>query len=219
MKHPKYTTVLFDLDGTLIDSKPGILTAIRKTLNAFDVPYTEEIIDQMVGPPFRISMKELLGINDMSFIEELIKVYRGHYKAGDWRGCSVYDGAEDMLVALKNEGYVLGLATSKPLQYTTIIMEELGLDKHFDYVGGATGDATAELKTDVINAVLDRLGVTDLDSVLMIGDRVYDVEGAKASGVDSMGILWGYGDRAEHVACGADYIISTPHEVVEFLVK
>ena len=219
MKHPKYTTILFDLDGTLIDSKPGILTAIRKTLNAFDVPYTEEIIDQMVGPPFRISMKELLGINDMSFIEQLIKVYRGHYKAGDWRGCSVYEGAEDMLVALKNEGYVLGLATSKPLQYTTIIMEELGLDKHFDYVGGATGDATAELKTDVINTVLDRLGVTDLDSVLMIGDRVYDVEGAKASGVDSMGILWGYGDRAEHVACGADYIISTPQEVVEFLVK
>ena len=64
MKHPKYNTILFDLDGTLIDSKPGILTAIRKTLSAFDIPYTEAIIDQMVGPPFRISMKELLGIND-----------------------------------------------------------------------------------------------------------------------------------------------------------
>ena len=219
MKHQKYNTILFDLDGTLIDSKPGILTAIRKTLSAFDIPYTEAIIDQMVGPPFRISMKELLGINDMSIIEQLIKVYRGHYKAGDWRGCSIYEGVVDMLSKLKSEGYTLGLATSKPLQYTTIIMEELGLDKYFDYVGGATGDATAELKTDVINVVLKNLNVTCLDSVLMIGDRLYDVEGARASGVDSMGILWGYGNRAEHESCGADYIMSSTDEVVDFLTK
>ena len=219
MTNKKYKTILFDLDGTLIDSKPGILTAIRKTLNEFQIPYTEEVINQMVGPPFRISMKELLGIEDMSLIEQLIFVYRTHYKCGDWKGCSIYDGVEDMLTALRGAGYTLGLATSKPLQYTTIIMESLGLDKYFDYVGGATGDATAEMKTDVINMVLSKLDVTDLDSVLMIGDRLYDIEGAKQSGVDSMGILWGYGDRAEHENCGADFILSTPSEVVNFLVK
>ena len=219
MTNKKYKTILFDLDGTLIDSKPGILTAIRKTLNEFQIPYTEEVINQMVGPPFRISMKELLGIEDMSLIERLIFVYRTHYKGGDWKGCSIYDGVEDMLTDLKDADYTLGLATSKPLQYTTIIMESLGLDKYFDYVGGATGDATAEMKTDVINMVLSKLNVTDLDSVLMIGDRLYDVEGAKQSGVDSMGILWGYGDRVEHENCGADFILSTPSEVVNFLVK
>lgn len=219
MTNKKYKTILFDLDGTLIDSKPGILTAIRKTLNEFKIPYTEEVINQMVGPPFRISMKELLGIEDMSLIEQLIFVYRIHYKGGDWKDCSIYDGVEDMLTALRGAGYTIGLATSKPLQYTTIIMESLGLDKYFDYVGGATGDATAEMKTDVINMVLSKLNVTDLDSVLMIGDRLYDIEGAKQSGVDSMGILWGYGDRAEHESCGADFILSTPSEVVNFLVK
>lgn len=219
MTNKKYQTILFDLDGTLIDSKPGILTAIRKTLNEFQIPYTEEVINQMVGPPFRISMKELLGIEDMSLIEQLIFVYRTHYKGGDWEGCSIYDGVEDMLTALRGAGYTLGLATSKPLQYTTIIMESLGLDKYFDYIGGATGDATAEMKTDVINMVLSKLNVTDLDSVLMIGDRLYDIEGAKQSGVDSMGILWGYGDRAEHENCGAEFIMSTPREVVDFLVK
>ena len=78
MTNKKYKTILFDLDGTLIDSKPGILTAIRKTLNEFQIPYTEEVINQMVGPPFRISMKELLGIEDMSLIEQLIFVYRTH---------------------------------------------------------------------------------------------------------------------------------------------
>lgn len=217
MAHAKYKTILFDLDGTLIDSKPGILTSIRKTLDAFNIPYTEEIIDGMVGPPFRVSMKEMLGIGDMSVIEQLITFYRTHYKAGDWRDCKIYDGVVEMLTALREKGYTLGLATSKPLQYTTIIMEELGLDKYFHYVGGATGDATSELKTDVINNVLTKLGVKDLDSVLMIGDRLYDIEGAKSSGVDSMGILWGYGDRAEHENCGADFILSTPSEVVEFL--
>lgn len=217
MAHAKYKTILFDLDGTLIDSKPGILTSIRKTLDAFNIPYTEEIIDGMVGPPFRVSMKEMLGIEDMSVIEQLIAFYRTHYKAGDWRDCKIYDGVVEMLTALREKGYTLGLATSKPLQYTTIIMEELGLDKYFHYVGGATGDATSELKTDVINNVLMKLGVKDLDSVLMIGDRLYDIEGAKSSGVDSMGILWGYGDRAEHENCGADFILSTPSEVVEFL--
>ena len=217
MAHAKYKTILFDLDGTLIDSKPGILTSIRKTLDAFDIPYTEEIIDGMVGPPFRVSMKEMLGIEDMNVIEQLITFYRTHYKAGDWRDCKIYDGVVEMLSALRERGYTLGLATSKPLQYTTIIMEELGLDKYFHYVGGATGDATSELKTDVINNVLTKLGVKDLDSVLMIGDRLYDIEGAKSSGVDSMGILWGYGDRAEHENCGADFILSTPSEVVEFL--
>lgn len=217
MAHPKYKTILFDLDGTLIDSKPGILTSIRKTLDEYKIPYTESVIDKMVGPPFRISMRELLGIDDMSLIEQLILYYRTHYKAGDWRDCRIYDGVVEMLSFLRENGYILGLATSKPLQYTTIIMEELGLDKYFHYVGGATGDATSEMKTDVINNVLSRLNVTDLDSVLMIGDRHYDIEGAKSSGVDSMGILWGYGDRTEHESHGADYILSTPREVSEFL--
>lgn len=218
MAHPKYKTILFDLDGTLIDSKPGILTSIRKTLDEYNIPYTEEVINQMIGPPFRVSMKDLLGINDKSLVEDLILYYRTHYKAGAWRDCSIYDGVVEMLEKLRGAGYTLGLATSKPLQYTTIIMDELGLDKYFHFVGGASGDATTELKTDVINCVLDNLSVTDLSSVLMIGDRLYDIEGAKQSGVDSMGILWGYGDKDEHERHGADYILSTPNEVVDFLL-
>ena len=213
----KYTTILFDLDGTLIDSKPGILASMRKTLNAYSIPYTEAIIDKMVGPPIRVSYKELLGITDMDLMEDMIVYYRKHYREGDWRDCKVYEGVYEMLEKLKALGYTLGVATSKPYCYTTIIMEELGLDKYFDYIGGATGDSSVELKTDVINSVLAGLNVQDLSSVLMIGDRLYDIEGAKSSGVDSMGILWGYGGRAEHEKYGADYIMSTIDEVVEFL--
>ncbi|MBO5982288.1 MAG: HAD hydrolase-like protein [Clostridia bacterium] len=213
----KYTTILFDLDGTLIDSKPGILASMRKTLNAYSIPYTEAIIDKMVGPPIRVSYKELLGITDMDLMEDMIVYYRKHYREDDWRDCKVYEGVYEMLEKLKALGYTLGVATSKPYCYTTIIMEELGLDKYFDYIGGATGDSSVEMKTDVINSVLAGLNVQDLSSVLMIGDRLYDIEGAKSSGVDSMGILWGYGGRAEHEKYGADYIMSTIDEVVEFL--
>ena len=217
MAKKKYKTILFDLDGTLIDSKPGILTSIRETLGYYQIPYTEDVINKMIGPPFRVSMRELLGVQDMALVEKLIEYYRTHYKAGAWRDCSIYDGVVSMLATLRDMGYTLGLATSKPLQYTTIIMDELDLTKYFDYVGGASGDATIEAKTDVINHVLSKLKVTDLNGVLMIGDRLYDIVGAKASGVDSMGILWGYGDRAEHENCGADYIVATPNEVVDFL--
>lgn len=217
MSHSKYKTILFDLDGTLIDSKPGILTSIRKTLDHYQVPYTEEVINKMIGPPFRVSMRELLGIEDTSLVEELILYYRKHYQAGDWRDCRIYDGVVEMLTTLREKGYTLGIATSKPLQYTTIIMEELALDRFFHHIGGATGDSTSELKKDVIRGTLTALGVSDLDSVLMVGDRLYDIEGANAVGVDSMGILWGYGNKDEHQQHGATYIVSTPRGVVDFL--
>ncbi len=218
MKSAKlYKTLLFDLDGTLIDSKPGIQTAMRKALDTESVPYTQEILDQIVGPPFRISMRDFFKIHDEDLVEKLVSIYRGNYQAGDWRDCSIYPGVVDMLVELKRAGYVLGLATSKPLKYTSTIMNELDLSKHFDFVGGSKGDSINELKTDVINMVLDRLNVTDLDSVLMIGDRLYDIVGAKSSRVDSVGVLWGYGDREELESHGADYILSTPDEIVKFL--
>ncbi len=219
MKSAKlYKTLLFDLDGTLIDSKPGIQTAMRKALDAESVPYTQEILDQIVGPPFRISMRDFFKIHDEDLVEKLVSIYRGNYQAGDWRDCSIYPGVVDMLVALKEAGYVLGLATSKPLKYTTTIMNELDLSKHFDFVGGSKGDSINELKTDVINMVLGKLGVTDLDSVLMIGDRLYDVEGAKSSGVDSLGVLWGYGDKDELSSHGATFICESPSQIIDFLI-
>lgn len=213
-----YDYILFDLDGTLTDSKPGIVNCIRYALDKHGIAYTDAILDKMVGPPFRVSMKEFLGL-DMPTIEELIVDYRGQYGAGGWRAISVYDGVFDMLKALKDAGKKLAVATSKPIKFTDIIVEELGLKQYFDYVAGASADASKESKADVINSALANLGVTDKTRVLMVGDRLYDIVGAKESGVDVCAVLWGYGDQEEFEKYKADYIVRTPKDVVSLVLK
>lgn len=214
----KYNTILFDLDGTLIDSKEGIVDCIGHALNTKNVEYTNDIIDKMIGPPFRVSMKEFLGL-DGDTVEELISLYRGKYEISGWKQCRVYDGVVELLKKLKNDGFTLATATSKPLKYTNYIIDGQDLRKYFDYIGGATGDNKGEAKSDVINSVFKNLDIKDKSKVLMIGDRLYDIEGAKVCGIDSAGILWGYGSREELEEYNADYIFETPNDVYEFLTK
>ncbi len=208
-----YDYILFDLDGTLIDSKNGIINCIRHALDTKNIPYEESVLDKMIGPPFRVSMHEFLGL-EMPQIEELIGLYRGKYALGGWKPCDVYEGVEDMLSALNNAGKKLGLATSKPLKFTNAIVDELNLRKYFHFVGGASSDSSKELKCDIIQMNLDELGVVDKSKVLMVGDRLYDIEGAKIVGVDVCAVLWGYGNRQEFEEWGADYIVSKPCDVV-----
>ncbi len=212
-----YDYILFDLDGTITDSKPGIVNCIRYALDKHGIAYTDAILDKMVGPPFRVSMKEFLGL-DMPKIEELIVDYRGQYGAGGWRAISVYDGVFEMLKALKDAGKKLAVATSKPIKFTNIIVDELGLKPYFDYVAGASADASKESKSDVINAALANLCVKDKSKVLMVGDRLYDIVGAKESGVDVCAVLWGYGDREEFENYRADYIVDLPKDVLNLVM-
>ena len=213
-----YEYILFDLDGTLTDSKPGIVNCIRYALDKHGIAYTDAILNKMVGPPFRVSMKEFFGL-ELDQIEELIADYRGVYEIGGWRDCKVYDGIFEMLDTLKKAGKHLGVATSKPIKFTDIMVDELGLRQYFDYVAGASKDASKEAKSDVINLALENLGVKEKSKVLMVGDRLYDIVGAKESGVDVVAILWGYGDREEIEKYGADYIKALPSDVVDLVLN
>ena len=213
-----YEYILFDLDGTLTDSKPGIVNCIRYALDKHGIAYTDAILNKMVGPPFRVSMKEFFGL-ELDQIEELIADYRGVYEIGGWRDCKVYDGIFEMLDTLKKAGKHLGVATSKPIKFTDIMVDELGLRQYFDYVAGASKDASKEAKSDVINLALENLGVKEKSKVLMVGDRLYDIVGAKESGVDVVAILWGYGDREEFEKYGADYIKALPSDVVDLVLN
>ena len=212
-----YDYILFDLDGTLTDSKPGIVNCIRYALDRHGIEYTDAILNKMVGPPFRVSMKEFFGL-ELDQIEELIKDYRGVYEHGGWRAITVYDGVFDMLEKLRAAGKHLAVATSKPIKFTSIIIDELGFKKYFDFVGGASQDASKESKADVINLALENLGVKDKSKVLMVGDRLYDIVGAKECGIDVAAILWGYGDRHEFEEYKADYILATPNDVARLVL-
>lgn len=213
-----YDYILFDLDGTLTDSKPGIVECIRHALKHENISYDEAVLDKMVGPPFRVSMHDFLGL-EMPMIEKLIWLYRGEYEVYGYKHLNVYDGVRDMLTALKSAGKKIALATSKPIKFTSMIMKEFDLEKYFDFIGGASSDSSKELKCDVINMGLEALGVKDKSKALMVGDRLYDIEGARICSIDSMGVLYGYGSREEFEEYNATYIAVTPQDVVAQILK
>ena len=212
-----YDYILFDLDGTLTDSKPGIIECIAYALEKENVPYTNQILDKMVGPPFRVSMHDFLGL-EMPEIEKLIGIYRGVYEEYGYKNCKVFEGVEQMLSALKNAGKVLGVATSKPIKFTQMIMRDIDLGKYFDYVAGASSDASKEAKSDVIQGALENLGVKDKSKVLMVGDRLYDIEGAHMQGIDCAAVLYGYGSKEEFEEYKAEYILAAPDDVVKLVL-
>lgn len=212
-----YDYILFDLDGTLTDSKPGIIECIVYALEKENVPYTNQILDKMVGPPFRVSMHDFLGL-EMPEIEKLIGIYRGVYEEYGYKNCKVFEGVEQMLSALKNAGKVLGVATSKPIKFTQMIMRDFDLGKYFDYVAGASSDASKEAKSDVIQGALENLGVKDKSKVLMVGDRLYDIEGAHMQGIDCAAVLYGYGSKEEFEEYKAEYILAAPDDVVKLVL-
>lgn len=213
-----YDTVFFDLDGTITDSKPGILKCIRHALDAKGVPYTEEQLDQMVGPPFRVSMRDILGVTDTAIIEDMIRLYRGEYEVSGWRDCTVYPGMRELFARLKEGGIRLAVATSKPLKFTVMMLDGLELSRYFDFIGGAESDSSRDSKIAVIRYVMENLGMRSPEGALMVGDRLYDMDGAKEAGMHSAGVLWGYGGREELIAHGADYLFSSPEKLGDFLL-
>ena len=213
-----YDTVFFDLDGTITDSKPGILKCIRHALDAKGVPYTEEQLDQMVGPPFRVSMRDILGVTDTALIEDMIRLYRGEYEVSGWRDCTVYPGMRELFARLKEGGIRLAVATSKPLKFTVMMLDGLELSRYFDFIGGAESDSSRDSKIAVIRYVMENLGMRSPEGALMVGDRLYDMDGAKEAGMHSAGVLWGYGGREELIAHGADYLFSSPEKLGDFLL-
>lgn len=182
--------VLFDLDGTLSDSAPGILAALRHAFAACGLPPLDDETERAIlGPPFYESLPPLVGADR---VPDVIAAYREHYGRGGMFDTSVYAGVREVLAALRAAGARLAVATSKPEPYAVPIVEHLGLAGFFDTVGGDTLDGTLATKALVIGEVLDRLGDPPAADVVMVGDRAHDVLGARAHGIDCLAVGWGY---------------------------
>lgn len=211
-----YTTLLFDLDGTLTDSTEGILKCLVNAIEqmGFEVP---EDTNKFLGPPIRQSFAEFCGMNEEQ-TDQAVKIFRERYSKVGLFENRVYDGIPEMLERLKNGGKRLMVATSKPQVYAVRIFDRFGLSQYFEFVGGAELDGSRDYKDEVIEYVLAQTGITDRSSVLMIGDRRQDVLGAHKTGIKCMGILWGYGSTAELTEAGADYIAETPDKAAEAIL-
>ena len=210
-----YKYIFFDLDGTIVNSESGILNALRYSLNKFGISNPEyETIIKFIGPPLRDSYMNYYGFNKEQ-ADQGVVYYREYYSKEGIFEANVYDGIEDLLKYLKEHNYKIVLATSKPDEFAKIILEHFGLLKYFDFVAGATMSETRTNKEEVLQYALDENNILDVSSVLMIGDRKFDILGAKKFDIDSVGVLYGFGNREEFENAGANYIVESPMEIIE----
>lgn len=206
--------ILFDLDGTLTDSGEGIINCAALGLRHFGLPVPDrETMREFVGPPLH-QMFHKYGVPEER-CEEAVEVYRSRYNTVGKFENHPYPGIHEMLAELKSGGHRLFVATSKPEALSIEIMEKFDLAKYFERICGASLDRSRSEKADVIAYLLTQ--VQDVEKTVMVGDTVYDVLGAKAHGIPTIGVAWGYGSAEEMRSAGAIAIANTVEELTALL--
>jgi len=213
-----YKYILFDLDGTLTDPQEGITKSVAYALRHYGIepPPLEELFP-FIGPPLADSFMEFYGF-DKEKAAEAVWVYREYFMVTGKYENLVYEGIEGLLQSLSAAGVKLAVATSKPEVLAIDILEHFGLAKYFDIIRGSMMDGTRVKKHEVIRAVLDEFQPQDMSEIIMIGDRKFDVEGAREFGMDCIGVLFGYGSREELEEAGAKHIaedVASLHELLK----
>lgn len=202
--------LLFDLDGTLTDTGPGIMGSVQDALSRLGWPeQSRDFLRRFVGPPLEESFRDFCGM-DGAGAQEAIRLYRERYNAWGVFQSPLYPGVDAMLKNLSAK-VVLCVATSKREQGARKILGMRGIEGLFRVVVG--DDGTRPTKSHVIGEVLAQLGNPPREQVLMVGDRSYDVAGAKAQGVETAGAVYGYGTRDELETAGADYLAESVEEL------
>lgn len=204
-------TIFLDLDGTLIDPKPGITRSIRHALIEMgrDAP-GEDALEWCIGPPLWDSFRQL-GVAEAE-LDRAVALYRERFTDVGLFEATLYEGALDMLAALRGAGVRLWLATSKPHTYARTICAHFGISAFLDGVFGSELDGTRSDKTELLAHAL-RETATVANDAKMLGDRKHDMIGASNNGLRSIGALWGYGGRAELEAAGAGQLANAPGDV------
>lgn len=210
--------ILFDLDGTVTDPMIGITKSVRYALNKFGIEVENlNTLCKFIGPPLKDSF-----MNFYNFTEEdalkAIAYYREYFSTNGLYENTVYENFEDMLIALKNDGKSLIIATSKPTVFAEKILEHFNLKKYFDFISGSNLDNTRTKKADVISYALEQQMINTMSEIIMIGDREHDIIGAKALNIESIGVLHGYGSYEELSSSGADYIVKDVSELKSLLL-
>lgn len=213
----KYDIFFFDLDGTITDSSLGITNSVMYALKKYGILENDRSkLYKFIGPPLDISFRDYYGFSEKK-AWEAVGYYREYYKDRGIFENRVYDGFEEMLTQLKAAGKRMVVATSKPEVFARRIIEYFRMDKYFDYVAGMELDGGRGTKAEVIRYALEMCGIEDKRKVLMVGDRMHDVTGAKTAGIDCLGVLYGFGTREELEDAGADAIAETPEDILKYI--
>ena len=212
---PNYKYILFDLDGTLDDPFEGITKSVEYAMKKFGFDADRSKLGCFIGPPLAESFSKYFGLSEAD-AKLAVDYYREYYRPTGIFEVKIYDGIERLLERLKATGCELILATSKPKIFADMILERYGLMKYFAATFGSELDGTRVKKAEVIDWAYKNYPF-DKSKAIMVGDRMHDVEGAHECNIPCIGVTFGYGDRAEHEACGADFIAESVDELGKIL--
>lgn len=215
----KWDTVLFDLDGTLTDPKEGITKAVAYALDHFGIHVDDRnTLTHYIGPPLEETFSADYGFSYEKAMEGVEK-FREYYNATGWKENVPYSGIENFLSTLKAAGLRLILATSKPEETANMVLSHFDLKHYFTVVAGANPQIPhSNHKGTIIRAALERAGA-DASRAVMVGDRRHDTLGAHEAGLPCIGVLYGYGSRDEHLACGTDYLAENLTDLKALLLQ
>ena len=212
-------TILFDLDGTLTDSKLGIVESIKAAMVGMKRPLSPHTnLDACIGPPLRESFARLLNTTDPDLVNQAVALYRERYGTKGLYENEMYPNIPELLSELKGAGYRLFVATSKPKFYADKIIAHFGLSQYFEHVYGCKLNGELRHKPDLIRHILQQEQLSPTQTI-MIGDRKHDILGAKANGLRAAGVTYGYGHEDELLSAGADWIFHKPNDVLLLFVE
>lgn len=214
-----YDIILFDLDGTITDSKLGITKSVQYSLKYFGIVENDlNKLDKFVGPPLMESFQVYYKFDEIKATEAMMK-YREYYKVKGIFENEVYQRIPELLEELIKSGKKLILATSKPTVFAEEILEYFDLYKYFSFVAGSNLDGTRVNKCEVIAFALKNCEWKNLDKIVMIGDRKHDIIGARQVGIASIGVLYGYGSREEMEEEAPTNIVESVEGLKKLLLK
>ncbi len=209
--------ILFDLDGTLTDPALGITNSLMYALEKFGIHIeSREELYQFIGPPLVDMMMEVYGFSKEK-AQQGLAYYREYFRDKGIFENRVYEGITEMLADLQSSGYKLVLATSKPEEFAKRILEHFDIAKYFHYIGGSDMGEKRSSKAAVIEYVMKALDITEPEKCIMVGDREHDVIGAGKFGIETVGVLFGYGSHEELEKSGAAYIVENVEKLGNLL--
>ena len=208
-----YKYLMFDLDGTLVESGDGIVASAKHALRTMGWKQLAEAeYNKFIGPPLFDSFTKFCGMNPGE-ADRAIEIYREHYESAGYLLAPMYEGVEAMLDELQDKGYTMMVVTSKPAPIAEKIIKKHGLDKYFVNLTGPSHEEKTVHKDVMIKRAFEKNGITDPKSAVMIGDRMFDIEAANKNCVDSIAVMYGYGNREEFERYGATYIVEKCEDI------
>lgn len=213
----RYKHIIFDLDGTLSDPGLGITNSIMYALEKYGIKAERSELYKFIGPPLRESFTVYFGF-DKDQAEQAVGYYREYFSDKGMYENQLYPGINDLLAGLNLKNRKLYIATSKPYDYSVRILEHFGILEYFDFVSGSNMDGSMSDKSDLIDKIMIYIKNEEQAETIMIGDRRYDIEGAKHHNIDSAAVLYGYGEKAELENVEPTYLIENTEQLAVILL-